>query len=213
MVVSRTASSQRGRPRTGEREQRRLAVIDAAFEELVERGADNVTMLSIARRAGASKETLYSWFGSREGLLAEMISGNADQTAARIEGALANGGDARATLTDFGIGLLRLLTDERSLALNRAAMSTPGLADELLRSGRHRVGPIVERYLDRLAGDGSIALGRDDAAAAFTVFYGLLVRDTQIRVLLGETAPSGFEVSERADVAVEQFMTLYAAHT
>ena len=35
----------------------------------------------------------------------------------------------------------------RRFALNRAAMASPELAETLLASGRHRVGPLVERYL------------------------------------------------------------------
>ena len=46
--------------------------------------------------------------------------------------------------------------------------------------------------------------------AAFTVLYGLVIRDTQIRVLLGEPVPTSAVIRRRAASAVEAFCTLYA---
>ena len=57
--AAKPGRSRVGRPRQGEREERRHRVLDAALAELVEQGYDKTTMLSIASRAGASKETLY----------------------------------------------------------------------------------------------------------------------------------------------------------
>lgn len=207
---TKTAESRRGRPRKGEEQANRRRVIDAAFEELVERGYDGATMLSIASRAGSSKETLYSWFGNREGLFAALIEANADRAAERIMSALQGDDDPVATLTDFAAGMLTLLTSNRSVALNRAAMSSPELARVLLASGRHRVGPIVEDYLAQLVRAGHIDI--EDPEAAFQLLYGLIIQDTQIRVLLGEPAPSPTEISARAEQAVARFVELTRAH-
>lgn len=196
----------RGRPRAGEREERRRRVIDAAFAELVEHGAEQLTMLGIAERAGASKETLYSWFGSRLGLLQAMIEENADAAASRVRDALHGEADPRETLVGFATGLLMLLTDPRSVALNRAAMTSPELAETLLASGRHRVGPIVEEYLARLTTDGVLHV--DDPADGFRLLYGLVIRDTQIRVLLGEEAPDLDTIRADAERAVDAFLLL-----
>ncbi|MFK8023110.1 MAG: TetR/AcrR family transcriptional regulator [Ilumatobacter sp.] len=208
-AVSNPVRSRRGRPPSGAREQRRAEVLDAAFAELAERGADGVTMASIARRAGASKETLYSWFDNRSGLFRAMIASNADAAAARIAGALADPDQPESTLREFGLGLLGLLTDPQSIALNRAAMSDPELAADLLASGRHRVGPIVDAYLDRCAARDRIRLS--SAADGFELFYGLLVRDTQIRTLLGESPPDGTALTRRASEAAAQYMMIVGA--
>jgi AcrR family transcriptional regulator len=204
--AERTGPRRRGRPRAGEREERRQRVLDAAFDELLEHGYEKLTMLGIASRAGASKETLYAWFGNREGLFAALITANADASAERVQAALDSGGEHRATLVDYATGLLTLLTSDRSIALNRASMSSPELARILLSSGRHRVGPIVEEYLARLAAAGHLDIA--DPAEAFTVLYGLVVRDTQIRVLLGEPPPSCHRIAIRAEHAVDQFLQL-----
>ena len=200
--------SRRGRPRAGEHEARRQAVIDAAYEELVEHGYERLTMLGIASRAGASKETLYSWFGSREGLFVALINDNAEGAAARVEKALEGRDDPRETLVGFATGLLLLLTGDRSVALNRAAMQSEELAVILLASGRHRVGPLVEKYLARISDEGRLAI--EDPADAFRVLFGLVVQDTQIRVLLGEPPPSTKVLKDQAATAVDRFLALFA---
>lgn len=194
--------SRRGRPRADDEADRRRAVLDAAFAELVAAGYEGVTMLGIARRAGASKETLYAWFGNRQGLFAALIRDQAEQANERVTAALAAGGDAPSTLRGFAEGLLALLTGERSLALNRAAMTSPELARTLLEQGRHRTGPLVERYLAQL--------GIADPPDAFQLLYGLVMRDTQIRCLLGEPAPSPADLRAQAASAVDRFLTLTA---
>jgi AcrR family transcriptional regulator len=187
----------RGRPRAGEQTARRQAALDAALAELVERGLEQTTMQAVASRTGSSKESLYAWFGNRDGLLAALI----ERQAAGVGDALARvtaGGDAREALTSIAERLLRLLLSDVSVALNRAAMPSAELATLLLRHGRHTTGPLVEAYLERL--------GVPDPAEAFQLFYGLVVRDLQIRRLLGERV----EVDVRADAAtaVDRFLRL-----
>lgn len=199
-------TSRRGRPKAGEREERQRRVLDAALEELTEHGYDKSTMLGVASRAGASKETLYSWFGNKQGLFSALITQNADASAERVEAALAGDGDPRETLVGYSIGLLSLLTGEGSVAINRAAMSSPELSEMLLESGRFRVGPIVESYLERLANQGVIKIS--SPADAFVLLYGLVIQDTQIVVLLGHDAPSKAAIKKRAVAAVDRFLQL-----
>lgn len=52
--------------------ERQKAVLDAALRLLVEEG-DQLTMTAVARRASCSKETLYKWFGDRDGLLTATV--------------------------------------------------------------------------------------------------------------------------------------------
>ena len=205
---STPASRRRGRIPHDERDQRRTEILDAALEVLIEVGLDQMTMLAVAERAGASKGTLYTWFGDRDGLLRSLIEHNADGSAERIAAGLDQEHEPVDVLTAYAIGLLRLLTSPASIVLNRAAMGSPTLADALLTSGRHRIGPLVERYLTDLDANGALAI--PDAAHAFQVLYGLIVRDIQIRTLLGETPPSERQVRAQATQAVAEFMRLFA---
>ena len=202
--------ARRGRPRADETAERHERIVEAALAELVERGYERATMLGIARRAGASKETLYARFGSREGLFAALIARQGASTVERLETVLDDGAaDPRDTLGGFARGLLGLLLHEPSISLNRAAMASPELASLLLEHGRFTAGPIVERHLAALARRGVLDI--DDPAAAFTLLYGLVVEDRQIRVLLGERAPSRAAIRRHADAAVERFVALCGA--
>jgi AcrR family transcriptional regulator len=194
-----------GRPRRDTLEDRRRQVLQAAQEVIIEHGFERATMLQIAERCGASKETLYSWFGSKEGLFAELVIAAGQQTVTRLSPLLQGTGDQ--ALRSFARALLSLLVSPWSVAVNRAAMSSDTLARLVLVHGRHRIGPVVEAYLADL--DRAGVLRVPDPKSAFTELYGLVVRDTQIRVLLGEPAPSTAAQRRQADAGVDRFWQAY----
>jgi AcrR family transcriptional regulator len=217
------APQRRGRPPAGTSAAHREVVLDAVFELLVERGYQGTTMAAVAERAGSSKETLYAWFGSKQGLFTALIRRQAEAANQAVAAALDDqgGADPAATLTAFATNLLKLLLGERSVAINRAALAELGggraagrgpageLAAVLLAEGRHRTGPIVEAYLARLAAAGRLQV--HDPAEAFQLLYGLVVQDLQIRVLLGEPPPPPEALAARARTAVERFLAITAA--
>lgn len=165
-------------------------------------------MSAVAARAGSSKESLYAWFGSKESLVAELIRRQSARTNAAVETALAASEPPRDVLVGIATNLLHVLLSETSLALNRAAMSSPALAVILLQQGRHTTGPLIERYLGQLHRQGVIEIG--DVAEAFRLFYGLTIQDSQIRALLGESPPEVVERVRRAELAVSRFLSLTA---
>lgn len=194
------------------KESRRAEILAAAMAEIIERGFDRTTVAGIARRAGASKETLYAWFGDKEGLVTALIEANADRDVGislpedidethTLE-------DARVVLTACASGLLRLLTGPESVALNRAAMTSPSLAATLRRSGRGRTGPAIARYLARL--DELSVISAPDAAESFGTLYGLVIQHSQIDALLGGPPPTADECDRRAVGAVHAFLRLTA---
>ena len=185
----------------------------AAMAEIVERGYEQATMSRIANRAGASKETLYSWFGDKVGLVTALIkcSGDADCSVCLPPkpGRVAEGytlGDVREVLTACAKGLFRLLIGEESVALIRAAMTSPELARVLRSSGYAQVGAAVEAYLARLHDIGTLYI--PDASEAFGLFYGIVIQDAQIRALLGGSIPYDEARTERA---VDHFLALTTA--
>ena len=185
---------------------RRDAVLDAAAAELTARGYEPTTMLAVARAAGASKETLYSWFGSKEGLFAALIERNAKQTNERVSAALATDAPPEEVLVGFATNLQTLLLGDAALAINRAAMNAPELARLLLEHGRFRTGALVERYLAGLMDRGMIRV--HDPASAFQVLYGLVIEDRQIRALLGDAVPDDDARQSHAKDAVDRFLTI-----
>jgi AcrR family transcriptional regulator len=196
-----------GRPPEADRDRRRQEALDAALAEIAERGYEAVSMLDVARRAHSSKQSLYAWFGDKTGLLRAVILAQSERTNDAVRAALGSPAAAPEVLTAIARGLLNLLLSPNSVALNRAAMGSPELAEVLLRAGRHTTGPLVESYLGTLLERGELT--GTDAPTAFRVFYGLAIRDSQIRVLLGEPVPPAADRRRQADDAVRDFLRLY----
>lgn len=198
-----------GRPPAGQSAEHRAAVAAAAREELLERGYAGTTMANIARRAGASKETLYRWYDGKAGLMASLVEEEGRGASEAVERAFSDPAlPVEQVLTEFGSRLLLLLTSPWSITANRAAITSPELAETVVAHGRLQVGPVVERYLAEQHRRGRLRV--PDAAAAFTELYGLVVRDTQILVLLGQAAPSRQQLRAQAQDGVAAFLRLHA---
>ncbi len=180
------------------------------MDEIAEQGYAHATMSRIAKRAGASKETLYSWFGDKAGIASALITTNADQALSVPSSESIDStytiDQARGALLKCAEGLLDLLTSRESIALNRAAMDSQALAHELLASGRGRTGSAVEQYLARLHHLG--ILHAPDIHDAFRLLYGLTIQDAQIQALLGAPPLTTTEKHRRAEQAVDHFLTL-----
>ncbi len=67
-----------------DKEQRRREILDAAFLEFSKKGYAGASMEAIARRAHASKETLYAWFENKETLLNTLIASRLDGMVSRV---------------------------------------------------------------------------------------------------------------------------------
>lgn len=99
--------------------------------------------------------------------------------------------------------------------MNRVAIGDAGsgkgnLGDIMLANGRFAIGERVKPLLE--AGRAAGLLDFDDAETAFRTFFGLVGRDVQIRLLLGD----GLEMTEAgiardAARATQQFFALYGA--
>jgi AcrR family transcriptional regulator len=60
-----------GRPRS---ELSRTAILDVAYWQVMERGYDKVTADSIAKAAGAGKQTLYRWWPSKAAVILDALA-------------------------------------------------------------------------------------------------------------------------------------------
>ena len=67
-----------------DKDERRREILDAAFLEFSKKGYAGASMEAIARRARASKETLYAWFENKETLLNTLFASRLDGMASRV---------------------------------------------------------------------------------------------------------------------------------
>src|ERR1700739_458867 len=70
-----------------DKERRRREILDAAFLEFSTRGYAGASMEAIARRARASKETLYAWFENKETLFNTLLAARLEGISNRVVGA------------------------------------------------------------------------------------------------------------------------------
>ena len=194
---------------------RQQAVLDAVLALMVESG-DQLTMDAVARRASCSKESLYKWFGDRDGLLAATVRWQASRVrAGRYDRQHLDVATLRESLRDFAATWLATISSATSIALNRLAIAHAGsskddLGSLVLANGRFAIGERLKPVLDEGRAAGLLAF--EDAETAFRTFFGLVARDVHIRLLLGDRMRLTDEEIERdAARAAEQFLALYGA--
>ncbi|MER9002975.1 MULTISPECIES: TetR/AcrR family transcriptional regulator [unclassified Mesorhizobium] len=197
--------------------ERQKAVLDAALRLLVEEG-DNLTMTAVARRASCSKETLYKWFGDRDGLLTATVQWQASKVrVVPVDGERLDLASLTASLEGFASDWLKVISSDTSIALNRVAVGHAGSGKDdlgaiVLENGRFAVARRLKPVL--LAGKQAGLLDFTDAEMAFRTFFGLVARDVQIRLLLGDRLElTEAAIGGDAARATQQFLALYGAKT
>lgn len=201
---------------TSARLEREKRITEAAYALLAENGYRATSMLNIAKRAKASNETLYRWYGNKQGLFKGLVEANAAHVAALLEAALVDGKDPTQALAQAGPLLIELVTSEKAVALNRAAAAdaaeTGMLGRALAEAGRERIAPLIVRLLDQAILARVIRLnnGQQVRDAADT-YISLLIGDLQVRRVTGaieQLTPK--QISERAAKALQNFLRLYS---
>ena len=193
--------------------ERQMAVLEATLAVMVEEG-DALTMNSVSRRASCSKETLYKWFGDRDGLLTATVRWQASKVhVPTLDKATITIARLSDTLEQFASDWLGVISSDTSIALNRMAVSHAGsgktnLGAIVLKNGRQAMGRRLEPVL--LAARDAGLLHFENADDAFRTFFGLVLRDNQIRLLLGdEIKLAAPQIRLEAAEATQQFLALY----
>lgn len=192
---------------------RRERIEAAAYAVLRESGYKGTSLLAVARRASASNETLYNWYGNKQSLFRALVETNAEQARALLEAALREAGDPLETLAALGPVLLALVTGDKAIALNRAAAGdatdTATLGPAIAQFGRETIAPLLCALLDRARRAGTLACA--DPAEAAEIYLRLLIGDLQIRRVIGtldELTPA--EIASRSRQATALFLRLHA---
>ncbi len=197
---------------------RQCEVLDAALDLLIA-GDDRLSMSAIARAANCSKETLYNWFGDSDGVLAAIVRRQASKVRMPEEtGERLDLGEIRTRLTAFADDLLTVLTGDMSVALNRLAVGHAGstkstLGSIVLENGRFAMGRRLKPLIEAGQTAGLLS-SESDAETQFRTFFGLVVRDVQIRLLLGDDlAMDRQAIATEAAQASDQFIQLFSIST
>ncbi|WP_166417396.1 TetR/AcrR family transcriptional regulator [Cochlodiniinecator piscidefendens] len=185
---------------------RHEAIRDAAYTILSEKGYDGASMLSIAKAAKASNETLYRWYGNKRGLFERLVRDNTIEIERILNSAITTQDAPVQTLEKFAPVFLAMILGERAILLNRAAAADPTgeLGAAISAGGREVIQPLIENIIQAVARDKG-----GNAKQLTTWFLGLLVGDLQIKRVIGVMPlPSQKEIDERAQSALNVFFKL-----
>lgn len=188
------------------RQKRHEEIAAAAYRLLASHGYGGTTMLRVAQAARASNETLYRWYGDKDGLFLEMVRDNAAATGALLREALAGDDPPAQILAQFAPVFLQMLLGERAVLLNRAAAADPSgrLGAAISAGGRDEIQPLLARVMEGLC-EGT---GADPVQAA-EWFLALLIGDQQIRRVIGELpAPDAAQIAGRCQQAMAGLVRL-----
>jgi AcrR family transcriptional regulator len=195
--------------REEKRSLRQKQIEKAAYEVLEAKGYGGTSMLGIARQARASNETLYNWYGDKQGLFQALVTRNAEEVKGHLETELKTDNDALSILATLGPKLLILLTGDRAVALNRAAAadSSGELGATLSKAGREAVFPLLEQVFLRARSEGLLAF--EHTGEAVGLYLDLLIGDQQIRRVIGRLSqPSKAYCEERSERALRHLRKL-----
>lgn len=146
------------------------AVLAAAEEVFLRDGYVGASMDEVARLAGASKQTVYKHFGSKERLFVDLVgsmtTATGDPVGHETTDASADPGEA---LTALGVAMLDAVLTPRILRLRRLVIGEanrfPDLGRALFEHGPARAVAGLERRLDAWVAAGKLP-AHDTAAAA-----------------------------------------------
>jgi AcrR family transcriptional regulator len=114
-----------------DKDARRREILDAALLEFAAKGFAGTSMEAIARRAKASKETLYSWFVNKETLFGAMFEARLDSLGTRASAAVQEDPRPANVLPVIARDIVKMLVAMEPL--NRAAASAGAGAPALAR--------------------------------------------------------------------------------
>lgn len=195
--------------RDDKRQARMQEIETCAYALFAELGFEGTSLLTVAKKAKASNETMYRWYGNKNGLFESMVRTNAAQSRVLLENALKRDDPPLEALTKLSPVLLGMLLGERAILLNRAAASDPsGMLGQLLaKGGREDVLPLIETVMNEIIKAGIIHPPKGEKAGA--LYLRLLLGDAQIRRVIGTLpVPSDTEITHRAAQAVRLFLKL-----
>ena len=201
----------RGRPRDPERCRR---IMEAARTHFYAHGLERASVDAIAADAGVSKMTIYSHFGSKEGLFEAVVRERTERVVGGLEGAEAlDPRQPQKVLLAIGEQFLALTREEAALGKFRSVYGAAGAQPEACRAfyrqGAERLIGDLAAYLRRAHEAGSLMVRHPRQAA--DLFLSMFLGDGHIRGLLMLDMPDARENRALLKEAVRVFLAAYPA--
>jgi AcrR family transcriptional regulator len=143
------------------RENRRREILDAAFLEFTCKGYAGASMEAIARRARASKETLYAWFENKETLFNTLLTSRIDGINRRAIAAAEQDPSPANVLPVVAEDIMRLMLATAPLSQAMGVGEPSGSATRLIGRTISEERARFADYLVRCRDQGYIAFDDD----------------------------------------------------
>jgi AcrR family transcriptional regulator len=199
------ATVRRSRPRG---EVRRSEILDAATEVFLEKGYGGATIDLVVERAGASKATVYSFFGGKDGLFAAIVEERVERILAAFGDPEVVHSDVRHALAHIAERYMEVVMAPDAVGFHRLIVAEGVRFPELARTF-YQLGP--DRTYAQLAGMLSVWRKRglvrlDDPQRAAVQFFDSVGGDLHRRAMAG-ILPKNLraEIQRRIDHAVQIF--------
>jgi AcrR family transcriptional regulator len=201
--------ARRGRPRDPERSRR---IMEAARNHFYLHGFERASVDAIAAEAGVSKMTIYSNFGSKEGLFEALVQDGTDRVMGGSAGVEAmDPMQPRKALLEVGKQFLALTREEHTLgkfrSLYGAASAQPEACRAFYRQGPERLTGELAAYLRRANDAGTLKVKNPRLAA--DLFLAMFLGDGHFRGLLMLEMPDAREDKALLREAVRVFLAAY----
>lgn len=196
--------------RTAKGKERIEALKEAAINMFLEDGYQAASLDALISQVGGSRRNVYDHFGGKQGLFTEAVVALCHEVSEPLNALVIDGTDPEKSLRVFGVHMLDIVLNPRTLALHRMMISEgsrfPALAQSIWDAGY-----MAARH--RLAGwmaDGQSAgllRGDVDAGRLAEDFMNLTVATAQMKALVGLLPPlSRPETEEIVSHAVTMFL-------
>lgn len=197
------------------------AALAAAEVQFLATGFESVTMDSIAKESGVSKQTLYSYFGSKQDLFLALVTEKTRVTSRSVLSSVprvTDAGTARDEVRDLLVAQLTAVMNPEVLALRRLvigeAVRFPELARALYENGPRVAIASLATVIEDLADLGLVRIGADTGTSTAATQLNWLVMGDPINraMLLGDDAiPTPAQLRAHVDAALDMFFGAYGA--
>jgi TetR/AcrR family transcriptional repressor of mexJK operon len=203
--------SRLGRPPAAQVESRNMELLDAATEVFLEAGFAGAKMAAIARRAGASMETLYARYPTKAELFAALIERKASGLLHLI-GSLSPDTKPREALTYYAMQIVTMMTSPDTQKFHRlviaGSMGSPELGEMFWKAGPGRGHDLIRAYLNEQNLRGTLSIENVDRTTR--LFMGMMSGGIALQATLGMRTMLQSEPERRAwaEYVVDMFLKM-----
>ncbi|OYD83877.1 TetR/AcrR family transcriptional regulator [Azospirillum brasilense] len=192
-------------------EAKREAILNAATQEFTERGYEGASMSAIVARLGGSKQTLYSYFPSKDDLFVEVMVRNISQHAASLQADMIDATDVALSLRGYGERYLKVRLSPEMISLARLVFGESGRSDVsrlLHQRGKMKVTDDIGKFLAAAMKEGRLC--EADPTVVALHYMALLDAELFEPIVLRVREPAtDDEIAAVVDRAVNVFVRAY----